>query len=85
VNSADGVGSNAKASSSNGPPVPLVVGAPERSRAIGVGSNTENPVTDVRGAEGSRWKTIPLEIEPDLGQIPDHLPPHLSVMKSKDG
>jgi hypothetical protein len=60
----------------------LPSGAP--SRLIGVGSNGDEPVTEVRGAEGCRWKTVPLDIEPERGQVPENLSPDGSISDSKE-
>lgn len=49
-----------------------------------MGSNGDDPVTEVRGAEGCRWKAIPFDIEPERGQVPDNLSPHGSVPDSKE-
>ena len=40
---------------------------------VGVGSNEEEPVASVRGAETGRGKTRPLRIEPERGQVPEYV------------
>lgn len=52
--------------------------------AIGVGSNGDDPVTEVRGAEGCRWKAVPFDIEAERGQVPDNLSPDGSVVDAKE-
>jgi hypothetical protein len=54
------------------------------SDATGVGSNGEDPVTEVRGADGCCWKAIPRDVVAERGQVPDHFSPDGSVVKSKD-
>jgi hypothetical protein len=55
------------------------------SCVVGVGnSDGEDPIAEVRGTEGCRGKAIPLDTEPERGQLPDHLSPDGSVMESKD-
>jgi hypothetical protein len=54
------------------------------TRARGVGSNGEHPVTSVRGAEGRSGKTVPDDIEPLLGQVPENLSPKLSSVEPKE-
>lgn len=49
-----------------------------------MGSNGDHPVTAVRSAEGCRRKTIPLDIEPERGQVPENLSPDGSVVESKE-
>lgn len=61
--------------------------APDRrlpSHAVGVASNGNDAVTEVRGAEGCRWKAVPLDIEAERGQLPDNLSPDGSIVESKD-
>jgi hypothetical protein len=48
-----------------------------------VGSNGEYPVTSVRGADGRSGKTIPDDIEPERGQVPENLSPDGSVMEGE--
>jgi hypothetical protein len=46
-----------------------------QSRAAGVGSNGEDPVTEVGSADGRSWKTVPDNIKPERGQgLEDFLP-----------
>jgi hypothetical protein len=54
------------------------------SPAVGVGSNGEDPVTAVRGADGSCRYAIPDDVVPERGQVPENLSPHGSVVESKD-
>lgn len=49
-----------------------------------MGSNGEDPVTQVRGADGSRRYAIPLDIEPQRGQVPKNLSPEGSAVESKE-
>jgi hypothetical protein len=46
-------------------------------------SNGDDPVTEVRGAEGRSGETVPDRIEPERGQIGEDLGPDLSVADSK--
>ena len=39
--------------------------------AAGVG-NKDNPLTQMRGTKGCRWKHVPFRIIPDLGQVPKY-------------
>lgn len=50
----------------------------------GVGSNGDNPVTAVRGTEGSCGYAIPDNIEPERGQVPENFSPDGSIVESKD-
>jgi hypothetical protein len=46
------------------------------SPSVGVGSNGEDPVTAVRGADGSCRYAIPDDVVPERGQVPENLSPH---------
>jgi hypothetical protein len=52
--------------------------------ARGVGSNGKDPVTAVRGADGSCRYAIPDNVIPALGQAPENLSPHGSIVESKE-
>ena len=52
--------------------------------AIGVRSNGEDPVTAVRGADGSCRYAIPDRVVPERGQRPENFSPDGSVVESKD-
>lgn len=54
------------------------------SDARGVGSNGEDPVTEVRGTEGSSGNAIPDRVVPERGQVPDHRSPHVPSVDSKE-
>lgn len=41
---------------------------PAYGDAVGVGSKQEDPVAEVRGADGARWNTVPLRSPPARGQ-----------------
>lgn len=43
-----------------------------------VGSNTDEPVTEVRGTEGCCWNTVPDSIVPERGQVPENDAPEAS-------
>lgn len=47
-------------------------------------SNGEHPVTEVRGADGRRRNTVPLDVIPERGQVPENLSPDGSIVESKD-
>jgi hypothetical protein len=49
-----------------------------------VGSNGEDPVTEVRGADGRCWKAIPDDVVPERGQVPENLSPDRAPVKSED-
>jgi hypothetical protein len=49
-----------------------------------VGSNGEDPRTAVGGADGCRWKHVPLDIEPERGQVPENFSPDGSIVESKE-
>jgi hypothetical protein len=48
-----------------------------------VGSNGEDPITSVRGADGRSGETVPDDIEPERGQVPENLSPDGSVMEGE--
>lgn len=48
-----------------------------------MGSNGEDPITSVRGADGRSGKTVPDDIEPERGQVPENLSPDGSVMEGE--
>lgn len=52
--------------------------------AVGVGSNGEDPVTEVRGADGCCRYAIPDRVVPERGQVPENFSPDGSVVDSKD-
>jgi hypothetical protein len=54
------------------------------SAATGVGSNGENPVTAVRGADGGSRYAVPRHVIPERGQVADHGSPDRSPMNSED-
>jgi hypothetical protein len=51
-----------------------------QSRAVGVPSKGEDPVTAVRSADGGSRNAIPRHVIPERGQIPENGTPHGSVM-----
>jgi hypothetical protein len=53
-------------------------------RAIGVGSNGEDPVTEVRGADGRSGDAIPNDTVPERGQVAENLSPDFSPVKRED-
>lgn len=55
-----------------------------RSWLVGVGSNGEDPVTEVRGADGRSGQTIPDDAVPERGQVPENFSPEGSVVESKE-
>lgn len=55
---------------SNSPPTPLIPFCPEPyGCAVGVGSQEEDAITEVRGADGCRWNAVPFRSPPARGQI----------------
>lgn len=44
-----------------------------------MGSNGEDPITSVRGADGRSGQTVPDDIEPERGQVPENLVPEGSI------
>lgn len=49
-----------------------------------MGSNGEDAVTAVRGADGCRWDAVPFDIEPERGQRSEYFSPDGSVVESKE-
>ncbi len=49
-----------------------------------MGSNGDEPVTEVRGAEGGSGYAIPRDIEPERGQVPENFSPDGSVSDCKE-
>jgi hypothetical protein len=47
-----------------------------QSRAVGVPSKGEDPVTAVRSADGGSRNAIPRHVIPERGQIPENGSPH---------
>jgi hypothetical protein len=65
-------------------PLPYLWPAFSPSDTLGVGSNGDDPVTAVRGAEGGSGNTVPRHVKPERGQVPENGSPDGSVMESED-
>jgi hypothetical protein len=51
---------------------------------VGVGSNGEDPVTSVRGADGRSWNTVPDNIKPERGQGFEDFLPDQSLLEGEE-
>ncbi|HVQ60396.1 MAG TPA: hypothetical protein VMS60_15960 [Solirubrobacterales bacterium] len=81
--SAFGVGRSFSAPFSVELPRPNVSDSLSPSDAVGVGSNGEEPLTEVRGTDGCCWKHIPDKIETDRGQVCIYLSGKVSGVPSR--
>jgi hypothetical protein len=50
----------------------------------GVASNGEDPVAEVRGADGRSWNTVPDNIKPERGQGLDDFLPDQSLLDGEE-